>query len=426
MTVLSVIENGLIVSDTVQVNSPANAVTVSDKVFQALRQLAFDTEGTDRLLQFFVQKGVEFVRVRNYVGLLALSDGTQLEILPKIDGGSDARSLLLTMLRQLRDSPFQTLNQGLTEATHLPLWEVFITAFLNELDVLFQSGIQRTYATVERNERFWKGKFQAARQLRENNHHAERLAVQYDVLTADVPPNRILKTALVYLKGRTATRANQRRIQQALWALDEVSTSDSIRNDLQALQRSTRLFRRYESALRWAEALLGGQGFGVKGGQGMNLSLLFPMERVFEEYVARAIQRYWSDSGLVTIQESSAHLVDEHVGAPKFKLRPDILIRQEGRTLVLDTKWKQIDGHVSGSDTGNYGIEQPDLYQLYAYGKKYEASDLFLIYPANETFRKPLSVFGYDTNTRLHVVPFNLANSPVNEVEKLAAYALSF
>ncbi|HLK97107.1 MAG TPA: hypothetical protein VK364_05010, partial [Hymenobacter sp.] len=76
--------------------------------------------------------------------------------------------------------------------------------------------------------------------------------------------------------------------------------------------------------------------------------------------------------------------------------------------------------------SGNYAIEQADLYQLYAYGKKYAADDLFLIYPASDTFQVPLPVFVYDATTRLHVVPFDPANALPDEVEKLAAYALSF
>lgn len=175
--VVSVIENGLIVSAHACPDPPTGVVAVPDAAFQALRQLAFSMEGADKLLLFLIQKGIEYVRVRNYVGLLALPDGTQLEILPKIEGSSDARSLLLTMLRQLRNSPFQTLTEAHTQAAHLPLWEIFITAFLNEMEPLIKPGIQRSYATVERNERFWKGKFQATRQQRENGHHAERLAL---------------------------------------------------------------------------------------------------------------------------------------------------------------------------------------------------------------------------------------------------------
>ncbi|MFD2934058.1 McrC family protein [Spirosoma flavum] len=426
-TLISVVENSLIGDAGQLTEPPPGGILVPDTVFGALRRFVFENENADGLLAFTVQKGREFIRVRNYVGLLPLSDGTQLEILPKIEQQTNARPMLLAMLRHLRHSPFRTLRVAHTGAVDLPLWEIFITAFLDSVESLARQGIQRAYVAVECNERFWKGKFQATRQLRENACHAERLAVMYDVLTANVPPNRILKTALLYLNGKTADRANQRRIQQLLGGLDEVSVTDSIVGDLNAIRRSSRLFVRYKSALSWAETLLLGQGLGVKTGQIQSLSLLFPMEQVFEDYVAHGIRMYWPNADDVRVQESSAHLVDEHVGMPKFKLRPDIVIRHADRTFVLDTKWKQINGQESNAaqNTGNYGIEQADMYQLYAYGKKYAADDLFLIYPANTTFRQPLAVFGYDATTRLHVVPFDVTNSLVNEVEKLSIYALT-
>ncbi|QJW90688.1 McrC family protein [Spirosoma taeanense] len=417
---ITVAENSQVASSSPDL--PEGVVGLPDTTFQALRRVAFNGEGADSLLHFFVQKGREYIRFQNYVGLLALPDGTQIEILPKIQSDLDARSTMLTMLRYLRHSPFRTLTPAHTQAAHLPLWEVFITAFVDSVESLVRQGIRRAYVGVERNERFWKGRFQATRQQRENGQHAERLAVAFDWLTADVPPNRILKTALLHLSSRSISAPVQRRIRRLLQALDDVPISDSLADDLRASQRVNRLFNSYEPALRWAVALLQGRAFGVKIGSVMDISLLVPMGRVFEDFVAHGIRTYWPETGAVTVQEASAHLVDQHVGTPKFRLRPDILIRQGDRTLVLDTKWKRIDGH---DRTGNYGIEQADLYQLYAYGKKYAASDLFLVYPANETFRHPLAVFGYDASTRLHVVPFNVASPLVNEVEKLARYALS-
>jgi 5-methylcytosine-specific restriction enzyme subunit McrC len=424
-SLITVVENGLIGrSIDVKERSGLSAdVIVPDPVFEALRQLAFDADGVDGLLTFSVQKGYEYIRVRNYVGLLTLPDGTQLEILPKIGNGSTNRSMLLTMLRHLEHGPFRTLTSAYTNATNLPLWEVFVTAFLDALEALVRQGIQRSYVSVESNERFWKGKFQATRQQRENAQHAERLAVVYDVLTANVAPNRLLKTTLLYLRQRNHSPGVQQRIRQLDWAMDEIPVCESIAEDLKTVRRSTRIFARYEQVLRWAEALLGRQAYGVKAGQIADLSLLFPMERVFEDYVSHGIRRYWPIADAVTVQESSAHLVDGHIGAPKFKLRPDILIRHNDQTFVLDMKWKEL---TSRDHARNYGIEQSDLYQLYAYGKKYGANDLFLIYPANETFQQPLPVFDYDADTRLHVVPFTILNPLANEVEKLANYALSF
>lgn len=432
--IISLFENSLIGSDQAGRELVPGTVLVPDSTFQALRQLAFDVEGIDSLLTFYVQKGCEYVRMRNYIGLLTLSDGTQIEILPKTALASSetdeelnqparaklARTALLKMLRHLRQSPFKTFPNAHTNATHLPLWDIFVTTFLDVMEPLIQQGVQRAYVSVESNERFWKGKFQSTRQQRENSYHAERLAVQYDALTADVPPNRILKMTLLYLQERTQGAENQRRIRQLAWVLDDVPASESVANDLQAIKRAGRLFARYTTALRWAEALLAGKAFGVKTGRIQDLSLLFPMERVFEDYVAHGIRTYWPESDRVTVQESSAYLVDEHIGTPKFKLRPDILVWHHDQTFVFDTKWKQINGQ---DRTGSYGIEQADLYQLYAYGKKYAADDLFLVYPANETFREPLPVFGYDPDTRLHVVPFNLAAPLSDEVERLASYA---
>ncbi len=393
-------------------------------LFQSLRQLAVDTDGAYGLLTLVVQKRRELIRVGHFVGLLRLPNGLQLDILPGITTAQNPRLVLLAMLRHLKNSPFKRLSSAATQAVQLPLWDVFVRAFLAELEQLVRQGVQQAYVPTEANERFWKGTFQAARHQRENAWQAARVAVRYDKRTTDIAPNRLLKTTLLFVQSRTADPASRLRIGQLLQTFGNVPVSASVARDRLTIDRLSRLFRHYGPALRWTQALLDGRAFGVqKGTDTVNLSLLFPVARVFEEYVAHGILSGWPDTGHVTVQESSAHLVDAHGGAPKFKLRPDIIIRQGSRTLVMDTKWKFVNGQESGN--GNYGIEQADLYQLYAYGKKYAADDLFLIYPANETFREPLAVFGYDATTRLHVVPFDPANPLPHEVEKLARYALS-
>ncbi|AQG80007.1 McrC family protein [Spirosoma montaniterrae] len=422
MPQLTVYENDRLVSGSAVAGLPFDGVPVDDLLFQQLRQLAFTLDGADSLFLVGIYKGVEYVQLRNYVGLLPVSNGVQLEILPNITDAANPRTTLLYMLRHLRQSPLRSLANARSAATSLPLWEVFVSSFLHTLDVLSRQGFQRAYIPVDSNERYWRGQFQPARQLRENAQHAERLAVRHDVLTASVPPNRVLKTTLLFLENRVQAESNKRRIRQHLWTLADVPPAESIAEDLRASQRQTRLFLRYEPALRWAKALLTEQGLGARTGRVDEMALLFPMERVFEDYVAHGLRTYWPNTGAVAVQEASAHLVDEHAGTPKFKLRPDIIVRQADRTLLFDTKWKRITGDRPGN--GNYGIEQADLYQLYAYGKKYAASDLFLVYPANETFREPLPVFGYDAQTRLHVVPFSPTNPLAQEVEKLARYAL--
>ncbi len=61
-----------------------------------------------------------------------------------------------------------------------------------------------------------------------------------------------------------------------------------------------------------------------------------------------------------------------------YALRPDIII-DHGR-IIDDTKWKLL-----SQEKARQGISGSDLYQMYAYGKKYaNCTELCLIYPKDE------------------------------------------
>ena len=67
-------------------------------------------------------------------------------------------------------------------------------------------------------------------------------------------------------------------------------------------------------------------------------------------------------------------------------MKPDITLseRKHGNVaFILDAKWKHIDAF---ADDPKHGIDQDDLYQLYAYGKGYGCDAVALIYPRSQTF----------------------------------------
>jgi len=121
----------------------------------------------------------------------------------------------------------------------------------------------------------------------------------------------------------------------------------------------------------------------------------------------------------IITQDTGVWLVDEHNSGSKFKLKPDILIRSDNNLVVADTKWKIIDQNATNK---NYMISQSDMYQLFAYGKKYGAkyskpTNLMLIYPLSETFSKKLE-FVYCNNGDtlvLHAEPFDIKESFGND-----------
>jgi 5-methylcytosine-specific restriction enzyme subunit McrC len=73
---------------------------------------------------------------------------------------------------------------------------------------------------------------------------------------------------------------------------------------------------------------------------------------------------------------------------------------------IVDTKWKLLDAN---NETKNYEISQSDMYQLFAYAKKYKSKKLYLIYPKTENFTKALAPFHYEKeDVILHVIPYDL------------------
>ena len=79
--------------------------------------------------------------------------------------------------------------------------------------------------------------------------------------------------------------------------------------------------------------------------------------------------------------------------------------------MVLDTKWKLLDGaKANGSE--KYGLSQADFYQLHAYGQNYldGRGDVVLIYPRTDAFDQALPVFEFPKSSglRLWVLPFCL------------------
>ncbi len=398
-------------------------VYLPDWAFDSLRSVA--TNGTaDFALTYTMQRGYEQIRLRNYVGLLETKDGVRLEILPKInrtvatDGQAVGQAALVKMLRRLRNSPFRQLGAAGLQASRLPLWEVFLTAFLADAQTLIAQGLQPTFVTEDVEQPFLRGKWRIADQLRQPLPRLDQLALRLSHCLIDTPPNRLLKSTLALVTQKTQLTANQKLAMNLLATLANVSVSKNPTIDGQIARRAGRLYDRYRAVLDWAELLLSGQVPGVSAGARRGRSLLFPMERVFEDYVSAGFRQYGVG---VSVQESSAHLVEQHTDGPRFSLRPDIVVRQNGKARVFDMKWKSI---VGNDPTGHYGLEQADLYQLYAYGQKYGADDVFLVFPANDTFREPLPVFRYDAQIRLHVVPVDLSRPLADEVEKLLTWPL--
>jgi 5-methylcytosine-specific restriction enzyme subunit McrC len=152
-------------------------------------------------------------------------------------------------------------------------------------------------------------------------------------------------------------------------------------------------------------------------GDYQGMSLLFPMEKLFERFVARWLRANLAE-GVDMCTPARSQSMCEHQQKPIFQLQPDIFISDSGQRWVLDTKWKLLD---NGKRAEKYGLSQSDFYQLFAYGQRYMGGTgrMALIYPRSETFHSPLEPFDFSGGLTLEVLPFDLNQERLLGVERL-------
>lgn len=365
-------------------------ITLPPHTFEQLENFILTNRSKDtdalELMGLSARKGVgKVITAKNYVGIITLNDGTTIEILPKIYSaveddatGTKTKRLLVDMLKTLRDSPYKSLQTSSVNIEKMNIFEVFIRMFIDEVFFIVKRGLKCSYETIEENTTFFKGKMKFSQQIKFNHSHKERSFVEYDSFNANRPENRLLKATLLYLYKHSASSRNRNDIKTLLNYFVEVDASD-YKSDF-AKYVPDRNMKDYSTALLWSRIFLMGKSFTSFAGSEVALALLFPMETLFESYIATLLKKRLGYTDFsVSTQDKTYHLFDEP--GKKFLMRPDIVVKRkaDGAIFILDTKWK-----VLADSKANYGISQADMYQMYAYQKKYGAENVTLLYPQTE------------------------------------------
>lgn len=374
-------------------------------------------------LSVFIKHKKQQIKVKNYVGIIETADGVAIEILPKIttDSIENTKRIFLKMLSHLKDSPFINIRQAhLNIDRNFPILEVFIKNFIEETERVFSMGIRSNYRTDEENINFFKGKLMVASNIKINSSRKTRFYCQFDDFTQNIPQNRIVKSALLKLSKITGSYQHLALISKLLTHLDGIDESKHIHSDLKAAKSKNRNFQNYEALQNWSETFLLEKTFTNFKGASINLAMLFPMDKIFENYIEYLFKKF-AVGYTVYPQDLRFYLVEKHGNTSVFRLKPDLFLEDIYKnSIVIDTKWKILDASLSKA---NYGISQADMYQLFAYGKKYindqNIPKLLLIYPYNQNFTSKLNSFNYDKNLILEVFPFNFEEDAEKEVHKI-------
>ena len=382
---------------------------------------------SEMAFRVFTRQGRRHLTVKSFVGVLETRSGTILEILPKIldddspEGQTATKEVFVKMLRHLKSVnsiEFGVAHIGARD--NFPLLETYIAHFLDLLAEQLRVGLQSAYVEESDNLQTLRGRQSTVANLRTNMFDRTKFFCEYSEYSVDNPLNRILKSTLMCLLRTTRIVSNRVRINTSLFYFDQIGPSQAVDVDLKTASSGGRNAHRFSVLVNWCRLILSRQGFVAFKGSYLNIAMLFPMERVFEDYVGHLVRKY-ADGYSVSTQDKKYFLVEKHLEVGRFGSRPDIVISSMARAeiLIMDTKWKMLDEYAPSK---NYNISQADMYQLYAYGKKYAGSAnprLKLIYPGHQSFQRPLQRFVYEGELEWEVIPFNFHDDPETFARKL-------
>lgn len=406
-----------------------------DDLFDFIMQNQEEKKDSERMFSIFYKKKKRQIKTKNYVGVIETFRGLTLEILPKIffdhqDGNYEAelintKKIFLKMLSALKNSPFLNISSAhLKTSPNLPLLEIFIESYINEIKKIIRVGVKSQYVENQENLNFLKGKTLSSLNIKHNHSNKARFYCEFDEFSQNNVYNQLVKSTLLKLNRVSKSHFNRTNIFQLLHHFDSIDESKDFIADLRKVNISNRLFTHYQNAISLSEVFLANKSFTNFSGDSKNMAILFPMERIFEDYIGYLMKTY-ADGYEIKTQNKSYHLVSDHKNKEKFGLKPDIVATNTSNhnRIIFDAKWKVLD---ESKESSNYGISQSDMYQLYAYGKKYalDASsikkepELVLLYPSNPNFKNSLEKFIYEEELTLNVIPFDLNKSLSKEDEK--------
>jgi 5-methylcytosine-specific restriction enzyme subunit McrC len=389
--------------------------TVSVSAFEYLCKLSIQCRKSGaNLVQ---EESRTSLRLDSYVGVIETPCGTVLEILPKhANDASDARvsrNILRRMLEAILELPAsREVGSANIELFDSPLHEWVMAQFLAELDTLVKRGIRFDYQRIEEEQRYLRGQLNVVGQMRQAPGRQHFFQIRHDVFLSDRPENRLIKAALDKICTRTQAPESWRLAHELVGRIAEIPSSRQIAIDFKSW-RKDRLMAHYQPIKPWCQLVLGEQMPLAIQGETRGMSMLFPMEKVFEAYVGVCLRRNLLPDVQLKTQVASQYLC-QHREQNFFQLKPDFMLTQNGERWILDSKWKRIDETLRAYDDDQgvqkYGLNQADFYQMFAYGQKYLSGvgKMLLIYPKTEKFTTALPAFHFSDELSLWVVPFDL------------------
>jgi 5-methylcytosine-specific restriction enzyme subunit McrC len=354
------------------------------------------------------------IKLASFVGYLETPGGIGIEILPKTKLGEEdpelSKQVLRRMLSAVLGVKYKEVEQASLLRSRQPIHEWVLLQFLTSLKLLMASGLRGEYARVDEVSPFIRGQLDVSKQQRQPPGKSHLLHIRHDVFSFDRIENRLIKTALDYTAQYGKTSEVWRLANELSHRIQDI---ESFIDPVKYLPKwgTGKLMQSYQAIKPWCALIIERLNPEFQKSSHRGIALLFPMETLFEAYVGERLKQHLISPWRIRFQASSKYLLQhKSTGAEDssswFQLKPDFLLYQGDELQVADAKWKLLDKDNDDS-SGKYGLSQSDMYQMFAYGHKYQSATghMMLIYPKHDGFLQPLPLFSFSDELKLWVVP---------------------
>ena len=312
------------------------------------------------------RNGVKFC---SYVGVIQVG-GTTIEILPKIDRETDEdyncwQKVLLKMLAVCNHIKVESVSDASLKRRYNSLLDIYFNIYLDEVAKLLHRGLVKRYRKEASNVSALKGRICFGKHIQQNLIHKERFYTEHQVYDQEHLLNQILLCGIRVLSRVSCNPFIKDKINRLLLDFPDIAEKVITEKHFEQV-RLNRKTKPYEEALKIAKMIILNYSPNIENGSEGMIALLFDMNKLWEEYVFRMLKRE-ERNGVEILPQQQQKFWNSKV------IRPDIVIKKEGKIFIIDTKWKIV-------DPGN--PSDANLKQMYAYNMYWDAPMSMLLYPS--------------------------------------------
>jgi 5-methylcytosine-specific restriction enzyme subunit McrC len=322
--------------------------------------------------------------LKRYVGFLMHGD-IRLQVLPKIfshgqepESTEESSASMAFLYRLLHWSGFLS-HQSVHSSAICPdegdIVEVLINVFIKEFLRVFSKTIHYDYCQHFEDQVFIKGQIIIPQTIRTSLSHPGFLHVCYDDFTIDNTLNRIFRATIRRCLTITESSENRKLLRQGLCFLEEVADIQLYSEYFSRvmLNRNNTV---YMPLFRLARLFFFGLRPGFSSGSENTISILIPLNRLFERFVFSLLNDIPDIRGKV-VYHSQRFLGKDSAKQDVFRIEPDFAIFDNDRAyFIADAKYKN-----PVEPSGGLGICAQDIYQVSIYMQRYHCRKAALIYP---------------------------------------------